>query len=243
MDLKDKNVLVTGGGSGMGWAIARGLAAEGCRVVICGRTEKTLRAAAASADFDPPIRWRTCDVADREDVARLFAWMSTEIGTLDILVNSAGTNVANRMMSNIDPADFDLVMAVNTTGPFNCARAALPGMREKKAGLIVNISSLAGKRNMLLAGLPYCVSKAAAGALGSYLNLEDNEHGIRVTTIYPGETNTPIVDRRPEPPPPERRAQMLQPEDVAACVLLVAKLPPRAVVSELVITNPYLPLT
>ena len=143
-------------------------------------------------------------------------------------------------MSDIDPAQFDRVMEVNTTGMFNCIHAALPVMRQKASGLIVNIVSLAGKRAMLLAGLPYCVSKFAAAAIGTFVNLEECGNGIKVTNVYPGETNTPIVDKRPSPPPPEKRAQMLQPEDIAACVIAVAKLPPRAVVPELVITPPHM---
>jgi NADP-dependent 3-hydroxy acid dehydrogenase YdfG len=145
------------------------------------------------------------------------------------------------MMANIDPADFDRVMAVNTTATFNCIHAVLPAMREQGAGLIVNIVSLAGLRTMLLAGAPYCASKYATGALGTFVNLEDGDKGIKVTNIYPGETNTPIVEKRPQPPPPEKRARMLQPEDIAACVVTIAKLPPRAVVPELVITPPHMP--
>jgi NADP-dependent 3-hydroxy acid dehydrogenase YdfG len=131
-------------------------------------------------------------------------------------------------------------MDVNTTGTFNCIYEALPLMRRKGSGLIVNIVSLAGKRAMLLAGMPYCVSKFATSALGTFINLEESTNGIKVTNIYPGETNTPIVDKRPTPSPPEKRAQMLQPEDIAACVVAVAKLPPRAVVPELVITPPHM---
>ena len=240
--LQDQIALVTGGGSGIGRAIAASLAQEGCRVVITARSEDTLREAAGSMAGAHPVQWKTCDVSDRKDVAKLFAWLPQNGGPPDILVNSAGINVANRMMANIDPDEFDQVMGVNVTGTFNCIHAALPSMREKKSGLIINVISVAGRRTMLLAGLPYCVSKSAQGTLGTFVNLEDSEHGIKVTNIYPGETNTPIVDKRPTPPPPEKRAAMLQPEDVAACVLAVAKLPARAVVPELIVTPPYMML-
>ena len=93
---------------------------------------------------------------------------------------------------------------------------------------------------MLLAGMPYCVSKFATSALGTFVNLEECGNGIKVTNIYPGETNTPIVDKRPTPPPPEQRAKMLQPEDIAACVVTIAKLPARAIVPELIITPPHM---
>lgn len=241
MDLKDKVALVTGGGSGIGLGIAQALAAEGCRVAIAGRSEATLKSAAES-NADLAIRWKTCDVTDRQRVADLFRWLTQELGPADVLVNSAGINVANRMMANVDPAEFERVLAINTTGTFHCIHAALPAMREKKSGLIVNVVSIAGKRSMVLAGAPYCVSKFAQGAIGTFVGLEESENGIKVTNIFPGETNTPIVDKRPTPPLPEQRARMLQPEDIAACVVTVAKLPPRAIVPELVITPPHMPL-
>jgi NAD(P)-dependent dehydrogenase (short-subunit alcohol dehydrogenase family) len=240
MDLSDKIVLVAGGAGGIGLGIAKGFAAEGCRVALADADEEALANAAKDMSGDMKFSRRTCDITDREQVSKLFQWLGEELGPVDILVNSAGINVSNRMMSNIDPSDFDRVMEVNTTGTFNCIYEALPLMREKGSGLIVNIVSLAGKRAMLLAGLPYCVSKFATGALGTFINLEECTNGIKVTNIYPGETNTPIVDKRPTPPPPEKRAQMLQPEDIAACVVAVAKLPPRAVVPELVITPPHM---
>ena len=240
--LKDKVVLVTGGGSGIGRAIAEAFAAEGCKVAIAGRTEATLQDVAKSASAAHPITVHACDVGDRGAVVDLFRSLASGPGSPDILVNSAGINVSNRMMSNLDPADFDQVMNINVTGTFNCMHAALPSMREKKSGLIINVISVAGRRSMLLAGLPYCVSKHAQSALGTYVALEDAQNGIKVTNIYPGESNTPIVDKRPTPPPADKRAAMLQPEDIAACAISVAKLPPRAVVPELVVSPPYMML-
>lgn len=238
--LDGKKALVTGGGSGIGLGIAKALAAEGCAVVIAGRNDETLKRAAASVEGGSPLLYKACDVTCRDDVGSLFAWLDEEVGPIDILVNSAGTNVANRMMESVDPNEFDQVMGANLTGTFNTIHVALPGMRRRGAGLIVNVVSVAGRRSMKLAGMPYCVSKAAQAALGTFVSQEAAEDGVRVTSIFPGETNTPIVDRRPEPPPAERRAQMLQPEDIAQCVVMVAKLPPRAVVPELVITTPYM---
>ncbi|MCH7560701.1 MAG: SDR family oxidoreductase, partial [Thaumarchaeota archaeon] len=238
MDLTNKIALVIGGGSGIGLGIAHALAAEGCKVAIAGRNLQTLQKAANTSAGEVPYPFKTCDATNRDQVAQLFQWLDKELGPIDILVNSAGMNITNRMMSNIDPADFDQVMAINTTGTFNCIHAALPAMRAKREGLIVNIVSVAGKRAMLLAGLPYCVSKFATAAMGTYLNLEESANGIKVTNIYPGETNTPLVDKRPTPPPPEKRAQMLQPEDVGACVAAIAKLPPRTIAPALTITPP-----
>jgi NAD(P)-dependent dehydrogenase (short-subunit alcohol dehydrogenase family) len=239
MKLNDKTALVTGGGSGIGLGVAVALAREGCRVAITGRNAQRLLNAAAAFDGGPPPLSRPCDVADRADVERLFAWLAEELGPLDILVNSAGINVRRRLMAELDPADWDRMLAVNVTGSFNCIHAVLPGMRERKSGLIVNISSIAGKRAMKLGGVGYCASKFALTALGTTVGLEERANGIRVTNIYPGEVNTPILAQRPTPVPPEKLAQMLQPADIAACVLTIAKLPPRVLVPELVITPLY----
>jgi len=240
MDLNGKIVLVVGGAGGIGLGIAKALAAEGCRVALADTNKDALADAVKTAGGKFPCVSRACDITDREQVSKLFEWLGSELGPVDILVNSAGINVGDRMMSNIAPDDFDRVMKINTTGTFNCIHAALPVMRGKSSGLIVNIVSLAGKRAMLLAGMPYCVSKFATGALGTFVNLEESGNGVKVTNIYPGETNTPIIDKRPTPPPPEKRAKMLQPEDIAACVVTIAKLPPRAVVPELIITPPHM---
>jgi len=237
--LKDKTVLVTGGGSGIGLGIAEALAREGCRVAISGRTESKLREAAARLDGDRPMLAQPCDVAERDSVRRLVEWAERELGRLDIVVNSAGINVAKRAMHELDPADFDRILAVNCTGLFNVMQAVLPGMRARKEGLIVNISSIAGKRALPLAGPSYAASKFAATALGTAVGLEERSHGIRVTNIYPGEVDTPILDQRPVPVPPEKKVVMVHPEDIAACVVTIAKLPPHVLVPELVITPLY----
>lgn len=242
MDLAGKVVLVTGGSSGIGLGIARALAAEGCAVAIAGRDLDRLQQALVGTPDIEALHGHPCDVTDRSQVADLFVWLAHELGAIDILVNSAGMNVAQRMMADVDPADFDRILAVNTTGTFNCIHAALPVMRQQRSGLIVNILSIAGWRALPLAGAPYCTSKSAAAALGTFVNLEEAGHGIKVTNLYPGEANTPLLDQRPSPPPPEKRVNMLQPEDVAACVVMIAKLPPRAVVPELVITPPHMML-
>jgi NAD(P)-dependent dehydrogenase (short-subunit alcohol dehydrogenase family) len=239
MDLQDKIALVTGGGSGIGLGIATALARKGCRVAIAGRNEEKLRFAAAEYDGQPPMLTRACDMADRAAVNSLFDWLEAELGPLDILVNSAGINVPNRAITEVQPDDWDRMLAINATGAFNCIYAALPGMRKRRSGLIVNSSSIAGKRAMKLGGVGYCASKFAMTALGTTVSLEERASGIHVTNIYPGEVNTPILAQRPTPSPPEKLAQMLLPEDIAAMVVAVARLPARAVVPELVITPLY----
>lgn len=238
MDLKDKAALVTGGGSGIGLGVAVALAREGCRVAISGRNEQKLSEAAGFAGR-PAMLTHPCDVSDRDAVVRLFAWAEQQLGPLHIVVNSAGINVVKRLMAELDPADFDRILAVNCRGFFNVLYAVLPGMRERQDGLIVNISSIAGKRALKLAGPAYCASKFGATALGTAVGLELRPHGVRITNIYPGEADTPILDQRPKPVPPEKKAKMVHPEDIGAMVVAIAKLPPHVIVPELVITPLY----
>jgi NAD(P)-dependent dehydrogenase (short-subunit alcohol dehydrogenase family) len=240
--LKGKTALVTGGGTGIGLAIATALAREGCRVAIAGRRESALTQAAKAYKGQPPLATHAVDVGDLASVERLFAWGRSELGPLDILVNSAGINVVHRSMAELSPADWDAMLRINASGAYYCARAALPAMRERRDGLIVNISSIAGKRGSLLGGVGYTASKFAMTGLGSTLALEEGANGIRVTNVYPGEVDTPILEHRPTPVSQEHRDRILQPEDVAEAVLMVACLPPRAHVSELIIkptSQPY----
>ena len=173
------------------------LAAEGCRVAISGRDRKKLSQAAAAHHGPTPILTRACDVSQRTDVEKLVSWAVKRLGPLDIVVNSAGINVAQRKMCELDPAAFDRIMAVNCTGFYNLLHAALPGMRDAREGMIVSISSVAGKRVLPLAGPAYCASKFAATALGTAVGLEERANGIRITNIHPGEVETPLLQQRP----------------------------------------------
>lgn len=235
MRLAGKTALITGGGSGIGLGVAVALAREGCRVVIAGRDEAKLRAAAAEHADAGKIVCHPVEIASRESVMTLVDWVEKELGPVDILVNSAGTNVVRRTLADLSPEDWQRMLDVNATGTFHAMQAVLPSMRERGDGLIVNIGSVAGLRAGLLGGVGYNASKFAVTALGITAALEDGKHGIRVTTIFPGEVDTPILKNRPVPVTAEHRARILQPEDVAAAVLMVACLPPRAHIPELVI--------
>ena len=239
--LQGATALVTGGGSGIGLGVATTLVREGCRVVITGRDAAKLARAAAeiTATGGGAVLPHACDVADREAIGRLVARMEAEVGPPAIVVNSAGINVMRRSMAELDPTDFDRLVSINLTGLFNVLHAVLPGMRARRDGLVVSIASIAGKRAFPLAGPGYCASKFGAAGLAATVGLEELPHGIRITTIHPGEVDTPILDQRPEPVPAERRKVMVHPEDIAACVLMLAKLPRHVVVPELVITPTY----
>lgn len=233
--LSGKTALITGGATGIGWGIAKALAEAGCRVAISGRREDKLREAAATWTGTPPMLTHGVDVANRESVHSLFAWAAKELGQIDILVCSAGMNIKNRMLHEMRPEQWDEVMAVNVTGVYNCLYEVLPQMRERKDGLIFIVSSVSGKRAAPLGGVAYNASKFAVTGLGTSAWGEESANGIRVTNIYPGEVDTPILEHRPQPVSEERRATMLRPEDIGILVATIAQLPPHAHVPELVI--------
>ena len=228
--------LVTGGGSGIGASSAIELAKEGARVAIVGRQPAPLDEivskieAAGGEGLALPA-----DVSNQEDLANVIRAVHERWGKIDILVCSAGVNIPKRKIAELTNESWRQVVDINLNGVFYSVQEVLPLMREQQRGTIIMISSRAARQSTSKAGAAYSASKAALTRLSEVLNLEENQNGIRSCIIYPGEVNTPILDRRPVPPSPERRAAILQPDDVAACVLLVATLPQRANVAEILI--------
>ncbi len=178
---------------------------------------------------------RACDVADRDQVKSMVDSVLTAFGAIDVLVCNAGTNVRNRSLEALDPADWDKMIATNLTGAFNLVHFVLPSMRKQGSGLVIQIDSISGKRSSVLGGAGYSASKFGQAALGVCLGREEGDKGIRSTVIYPGEVNTPILDARPVPVGQERRDVILQPDDIAAAVRFLVELHPRASVPELII--------
>jgi NADP-dependent 3-hydroxy acid dehydrogenase YdfG len=234
-NLREKNVLLTGGGSGMGKATALALAKNGANVAIAGRNKENLTSTVSLAQPTEKISTREADVTDRNSINDLFQWFDTEFGTLDYLVHAAGINVAMRSMEELSPEDWDRLIQINLTGSYNVLRLALKRMRPQKKGLIFLINSVAGKRSVPLAGIGYNASKFGMSGLGIGVAEEERNNGIRISNLYPGEVNTPILENRKEPPGEEHRQSILQAEDVASVILHLCQLPERVHIPELVI--------
>jgi len=234
-NLKGKNVLLTGGGSGMGKATALALAKNGANVAIAGRNKENLASTVSLAQATEKISAKEADVTDRNSLEDLFQWFDVEFGTLDYLVHAAGINVAMRSMEELSPDDWDRLIQINLTGSYNVLRLTLNRMRPLKKGLIVLINSVAGKRSVPLAGIGYNASKFGMSGLGIGVAEEERNNGIRISNLYPGEVNTPILENRKEPPGEEHRQSILQAEDVASVILHLCQLPERVHIPELVI--------
>ena len=235
--LEGKVAWITGGGSGIGLAGAIELVKAGARVVISGRTEKTTREAEKQLKALGDAEGTLLDVADKKAVAATAAGIEKRHGRIDILVTSAGTNIGGgrRNLKNLSLEGWDEVVAINLNGLFYCCHAVIPGMRARKDGLIINISSWAGRYASVLTGPAYNATKRAVIAITESINMEECANGIRATSILPGEVATPILEKRPVPPSKEERARMAQPEDFGRAILFVATMPARSCVNELVI--------
>lgn len=230
----DKIAVVTGAGSGVGRACAMRLVKEGWRVALVGRREKPLKETAAQAGNDRCLV-TACDIADPAAVMKLAADVLAHFGQVDALVHAAGTNIPKRSWEALTVDDYRAVVDTNLNGAFYCMRALLPSMRKRGRGTMVMIVSDAGIIANAKAGAAYVASKFAERGLVQSINAEERANGIRATALCPGDINTPILDKRAAPPPPDARLKMLQPEDIAECVMLAINLPDRAVVEELVV--------
>jgi len=235
--LAGKIAWITGGGSGIGLAGALELARAGAHVVISGRTAATNDKALAELKKAGSAEATLLDVSDKAAVARTAADIEKRHGRIDILVTSAGTNIGGgrRNLKTMSPEGWDDVVAINLSGLFYCCYAVLPGMRARKDGLIINISSWAGRYASVLTGPAYNATKRAVIALTESINMEECANGIRATSILPGEVATPILEKRPVPPSAEERSRMAQAEDLGKAILFVATMPARTCVNELII--------
>jgi NAD(P)-dependent dehydrogenase (short-subunit alcohol dehydrogenase family) len=223
--MQGKVALVTGGSRGIGLAVAKALLEQGASVVITGTDQARLDAAAQELHGGASVIPVRADVRRYDEVEAAVDAAAVRLGGLDILVNNAGVGVF-RSVADTSLDDWDRVIGTNLTGVFHCTRAALPHLRARGGGWIINISSLASV-NAFPEAAAYCASKAALNAFSEALMQEVRHDGIRVSYVMPGSVRTGFTGRTPG----GHDEWKLAPEDVARVVTDLIAHPSRSLPS------------
>lgn len=230
MPLASQVAVITGGGRGIGAAIAQKLAGMGALAVVCGRRQKPLESTVKTiTDAGGNAKAIECDVMDLRSVEALAAQIERDSSRIDILVNNAGVGGFGGPLHQMPPECWEQVLNTNLRGVFYCIRAFAPMMIRARGGHIVNISSLAGK-NPLPNGAAYAASKWGLNGLSYSVAEELRGHNIRVSVICPGSVNTEL-----SPHAGKDKARMLQPGDVAHAVAMVVTQAPQSFASEILL--------
>jgi NADP-dependent 3-hydroxy acid dehydrogenase YdfG len=233
----EKVVWVTGAGSGIGEAAALALGAEGTTMVLTGRRIGPLeKVAAAITALGGTAHVQSGDLTNSADVGRVVNWIRQTFGRLDVLVNSAGLNIAARAWSQLTNEGVDQILRTNLSASFYCVTAVLPIMREQKDGLLIHIGSWSGRYASVVTGPAYNATKHGMVMMSQAINMEECVNGIRSCVLCPGEVDTPLLDKRPKPISAEDRARMLKPADLGNLIRYIADLPPNVCLNEAVIS-------
>ncbi|HYK90343.1 MAG TPA: SDR family oxidoreductase [Acidobacteriota bacterium] len=223
-----KSAIVTGGSRGIGLAITRSLLERGARVLICATTQSGIDQTVGSlaGSYRDRVAGTVCDVRDYERARKLVLEAERRFGGLDILVNNAGIGKFGNV-EKMSPADWRATIETNLSGVFYCCREAIPFMRLRGGGFIINIGSLAGK-NAFAGGAAYNASKFGLVGFSEALMQEVRYNHIRVSCVMPGSVNTEF-DKSAQNG--VSMAWKLLPEDVAAVVINLLEMDPRALPS------------
>jgi short-subunit dehydrogenase len=229
LDLKGQIAWVTGSGRGIGRSIALTLAAHGAHVVLSARTIADIEAVAQEiTDQGGQAVAMPCDVRHADQVKRLVVAVERTHGPIEVLINNAGVAVFSKIVET-SPSDWDTMMETNIKGAFLCAQAVLTGMIERKSGHIINMVSVAGKTPYYnCAG--YCASKYGLLGFTDVLRMEARKHGIRVTALMPGATDTLIWGESGAD-----SSKMMPSDEIANAVIAVLQAGESAMVEEFVI--------
>lgn len=229
-DLSGQVAVVTGAGRGIGAAIAKELATMGVTVILCGRTEKTLRETGSRiAAEGGKAETLECDVCDLGSVEALAATVEEKFRRIDILVNNAGIGSFAGPLHELTPQAWEKVLNTNLRGVFYSIRAFAPLMIRAASGHIINISSLAGK-NALPNGAAYAASKWGLNGLTYSVAEELRAHNIRVSVVCPGSVDTELSPHTGKNP-----SKMLKAEDVAHVIAMLVTQAPQSFSSEVLI--------
>jgi NADP-dependent 3-hydroxy acid dehydrogenase YdfG len=221
-NLLGSNAIITGGASGIGYAIARALVDVGVNVIIASRRGDVL--AKAAGDLNSLGKGRAlpvvCDIRKNEDVVNVVKTAKDTFPSIDILVNNSGLGVASKIVDCTDE-EWDLVLDTNLNGVFRLTREVLPAMISQRSGSIINIASQAAKHGYPNAG-PYCASKFGLVGFSEALQAEVREYGIIVHSLCPA-----LVQVPPPKNQHDVRDDVLQVEDLASTVLFLLTQPRR----------------
>lgn len=236
MNLSGQIALVTGGGTGIGKAIAKAMLAEGAKVIIVGRKEEILKEAQAELGSD--VEMMTCDVTQEDQVKKVYENIMSNHGKIDILINNAGMAAKAKSYE----MSYDLwkkVVDVNLNGAFLCAREAMKIMVNQKSGRIINIGSISGQMSRP-ENAPYTATKFAIEGLTRALALDGRDHGVAVSVIHPGNAATNIWKGREEI---SEREGLIPLEDLGKLAVTMLTMSPNVNILGSVIlpiTQPYL---
>jgi len=232
-------VVISGAGSGIGAATARRFAQSGDTVVLLGRRADALKETAVACGERAVVM--PCDVSQPDAVTQVMAQVEFRFGRIDVLVSAAGTNLPQRFIGQLTDEAWRMMIDINMNGAYYLIMRALPLVRAAR-GVIVAIGSTSVPRPSNLGGASYNAAKSGLSAFVRTLAQEEAANGVRATVVHPGEVDTPLMEKRPAPVSAERRAAMLQADDVAQVVEFVAALPARATIPEMILTpsaNPF----
>ena len=226
--LSNKTAIVTGGTKGIGYAIARALVKAGAGVSISARHEDEIKRTAAELNELGGGRCAgfVCDVRDEAQVRSFFANTVEALGGVDILVNNAGIGIFETTVESTSPEQFRAVIETNLCGVFYCCHEAIPLMRQRGGGYIINISSLAGV-NAHPRMATYNASKFGLNGFSEALMQEVRHDGIKVSYIMPGSVNTEFGGDEPS----DAKSWQLQPDDIAQVVMDLLEYPQRSLPS------------
>lgn len=231
-DLTGTTVLVAGASSGIGRAVAVAAADAGAYVIAFARRADPLDETVAAATGSGSAHTFVGDAGSAADLERAVGLAVTATGRLDVAVNCVGTNAPNRSLTALDDETWHDLIRSNLDSAYTITQAVLPVFRRQRDGLIVHVTSRSAQ-TADASGVAYQAAKAGVTALAHGTRFEEAVNGVRVSVVFPGMTDTPLLDRRPRPPTADERRVALQPEDVAHVILSILTLPARAEVPEL----------